>query len=460
MDLPSLTNVLNFFEAQFIEGRAALLSDTISIMHLMMLLEVVFAGLYWVLGSSADIRAIARKILVIGFFYWTITQYGDLLKWIVDGFLYAGQKAGSGSSVDFATLKDPAKVFMRGMELSKPASSKLLADIDSSYFGIPSVDAVMLMICILITVFSFAVMAIQVFITYLEYLLIATAGFILIPFGIFKPTAFLAERVFGAIISFGIKLMILALIIGVSDKFLQTVILPDTVKWQQAIELSVIALALAFLTLHAPAVAQSLLTGSPHLSLGTIAATTAGAGFIGAKAASSVGSAASGFKSSTLAAAGALHGGGAAAAASMGSLATETSFAGKAARAASKASMYAVGGLGGVVSAAAAETTGKSLYGSGGAPNGSRAYREKIGDPSVRPQYGSRGSRNEGIVGAVNAGRYAVSGYRALDEKKRTTKSEEQDSKQLDKERRVNSKPGQVPSEPQQKTDLGGKETV
>lgn len=415
MSLPSLTNVLTFFENQFSSGRSSLLSDVQNILQILVIFEVIFAGFYLALGTSADIKGIARKILAVGFFYWVILNYGDILRFIVDGFLYAGEKAGSGSSVDFATLRDPGRVFVRGMELAKPLTDKLFADINSSYIGIPSVDGLMLLFCIILTVFSFAIIAIQIFITYLEYLLVATAGFIIIPFGVFKPTAFLAERVFGAIIAFGIKLMVLALIIGVSDKFLQTVSVPVTVSWQEAIELSVIALAISFLSLHAPGVAQSLLSGTPHLSFGTLAATTAGSTFTMSRIAPQLRTGTSAMASGTLKAAGAIHGGGTAAAASLGKVSDEKGIANKLSKAASKTSLYAVGGAGGLLSAGVSESSGVITNGKNSS-NGSRAYRERIGDTTLAQPHAQGLLNTGGITGNFNSGRYAVPSYRKTDE--------------------------------------------
>jgi type IV secretion system protein TrbL len=423
MDLPSLTNVLVFFEDRFGAGRSSLLGDVKSLATILVTFEIVFAGIYLALGSSADMKGVARKILTIGFFFYVIKYYGDILRWVVDGFLYAGEKVGSGSGLNFETLRDPAAIFIRGMQVAKPLTDKIFADIDSSYFGIPSVDSLMLLLCIVLTVFSFAIMSIQVFVTYLEYILVATAGFIIIPFGIFKPTAFLAERVFGAIVSFGIKLMVLALIVGVSEAFLKTVVVPVDVSWQQAIELSVIALSLAFLALHAPGVAQSLLSGSPHLSTGTIAATAAGASYLGSRMAN-------GFSapvSATISAAGALHGGGAAAASALGSLSEEKSLGGKAAKMASKAAMYGVGSVGGLIAGATTEGAGKVAYGNAGAPNGARNYREQIGDPTLKSSRGGR-SGTGGLVGSFNAGRFSVPQYRSADAQKRKEKASERDS--------------------------------
>lgn len=357
MSLPSLTNVLMFFEERLSSGRGALLGNVTSLAGTLVTFEVVFAGLYLALGTSADFRAVARKILTIGFFFYVIRHYADILRWVVDGFLYAGEKVGSGSAVSFATLRDPGQVFARGLQIAKPLIHKIFSNIDSSWMGLPSIDSLWLLVCVFCALFSFAVMSIHVFVTYLEYLLIASAGFLLIPFGIFKPTAFLAERVFGAIISFGIKLMTLALIIGISDSLLQTVVVSDTVTWQEAVELSVMALALCFLTLHAPSVAQSLLSGNPHLTFATVSSTAQAAPLAASKMASAITAPAS----ATLTAAGRIAGGAAPAAASVGSISDASSLAGKVAKTASKGSLAVVGGAAGLFAGGLNRTATESI---------------------------------------------------------------------------------------------------
>lgn len=345
MTLPSLTNVLMFFEERLSSGRGALLGNVTSLAGTLVTLEVVFAGIYLALGTSADMRAVARKILTIGFFFYVIRYYADILRWVVDGFLYAGEKVGSGSAVSFATLRDPGQVFQRGLEIAKPLIFKIFASMDSSWMGLPSIDALWLLVCVFCALFAFAVMSIQVFVTYLEYLLIASAGFLLVPFGIFKPTAFLAERVFGAVISFGIKLMTLALVIGISDAMLQTVVVSETVTWQEAVELSVLALALCFLSLHAPSVAQSLLSGTPHLTFATVSSTAQAAPLAASRVSQAVTSAAS----SAITAAGRIAGGVAPAVASVGPIKEASSLTGKVSRGMAKGSLAVAGGIAGVV---------------------------------------------------------------------------------------------------------------
>ncbi|WP_204270741.1 type IV secretion system protein, partial [Escherichia coli] len=58
---------------------------------------------------------------------------------------------------------------------------------------------------------------IQLFVTLIEFKLTTLAGFVLIPFGLFGKSAFMAERVLGNVISSGIKVLVLAVIIGIGS---------------------------------------------------------------------------------------------------------------------------------------------------------------------------------------------------------------------------------------------------
>jgi type IV secretion system protein TrbL len=64
---------------------------------------------------------------------------------------------------------------------------------------------------------AFFILAIQLFITLIEFKLTTLAGFVLIPFGLFGKSAFMAERVLGNVISSGIKVLVLAVIIGIGS---------------------------------------------------------------------------------------------------------------------------------------------------------------------------------------------------------------------------------------------------
>ncbi len=79
------------------------------------------------------------------------------------------------------------------------------------------IQIVVLLFAWVIVLLAFFVLAIQLFITLIEFKLTTLCGFVLIPFGLFGKTAFMAERVLGNVVSSGIKVLVLAVIIGIGS---------------------------------------------------------------------------------------------------------------------------------------------------------------------------------------------------------------------------------------------------
>ena len=77
------------------------------------------------------------------------------------------------------------------------------------------VQIAVLMIAWAIVVISFFILAVQLFVTLIEFKLTTLAGFILVPFGLFNKTSFLAEKVLGNVVASGVKVLVLAVIIGI-----------------------------------------------------------------------------------------------------------------------------------------------------------------------------------------------------------------------------------------------------
>lgn len=116
------------------------------------------------------------------------------------------------------------------------------------------------------------------------------AGFVLVPFGLFGRTAFLAERVLGAVIASGVKVMVLAIIVGIGSTLFSE--FTSAASGQPTLE-EVLAMALAALTLlglsiFGPGIASGLVSGAPQLGAGAAVGTgltVAGMAMVGAGAA-------------------------------------------------------------------------------------------------------------------------------------------------------------------------------
>ena len=128
---------------------------------------------------------------------------------------------------------------------------------------------------------AFFILAIQLFVTLIEFKLTTLAGFVLIPFGLFGKTAFMAERVLGNVISSGIKVLVLAVIIGIGSTLFgqftagfggQTPTIDD------AMAIVLAALSLLGLGIFGPGIANGLVSGGPQLGAGAAVGTGLAAG--------------------------------------------------------------------------------------------------------------------------------------------------------------------------------------
>ena len=132
-----------------------------------------------------------------------------------------------------------------------------------------------------IVLLAFFILAIQLFVTLIEFKLTTLAGFVLIPFGLFGKTAFAAERVLGNVISSGVKVLVLAVIVGIGS----TLFSQFTAGFggaqptiDDAMALVLAALSLLGLGIFGPGIANGIVSGGPQLGAGAAVGTGLAAG--------------------------------------------------------------------------------------------------------------------------------------------------------------------------------------
>ena len=144
------------------------------------------------------------------------------------------------------------------------------------------VDALILGLAMIGIMLAFAILALQIIVSLLEFKIVTLGGFVLLPFGIWNKTAFLAERPLGYVVSSGLKVLALAIVVsGARTIFdqLQPSSNPDV---YEALTILVASLLLAMLAIFIPNLASALVTGGPALGAGT--ALTGGLAVAGAGA--------------------------------------------------------------------------------------------------------------------------------------------------------------------------------
>ena len=123
---------------------------------------------------------------------------------------------------------------------------------------------------------AFFILAVQLFVTLIEFKLTTLAGFVIIPFALFNKTAFLAEKVLGNIVASGVKVMVLAVIVGIGTGLFSqftTGYGGGQPTIEQALSVVLAALAMLGLGIFGPGIATGLVSGAPQLGAGAVVGT-------------------------------------------------------------------------------------------------------------------------------------------------------------------------------------------
>src|SRR6266576_1455256 len=276
---------LEVFTSYIDSGFGLLNSEVAFLSSTLVAIDITLAGLFWALASDEDVIArLIRKTLYVGFFAFLIGNFNTLAKVIFNSFAGLGLKAaGSGLSAD--QFVQPGRIAQVGIDSGKPilqAASQLMGFV--AFFE-NFVQLVVLLLAWLVVLVAFFILAVQLFITLIEFKLTTLAGFVLVPFGLFNKTAFLAERVLGNVIASGVKVLVLAVIVGIGTTLFSQFTQGfggNQPTLDDALALVLAALSLLGLSIFGPGIATGLTAGAPQLGAGAAVGTALAAGGLGA----------------------------------------------------------------------------------------------------------------------------------------------------------------------------------
>lgn len=280
-NLGIIDQFLATFSTYIDSGFGLLGADVAYLTTILISIDIVLAGLFWALGPDDNIIAkLIKKVLYVGFFALVIGNFAVLADVIFQSFAQLGLTA-SGSTITAADLLRPGFVANTGFTAAHPLLTEINNLTGPVGFFTNIVMISILFLAWLITLFAFFFLAIQLFVTIIEFKLTTLAGFVLIPFALWNKTSFLAERVLGNVIASGVKLMVLAIIIGIGSTLFGTITSGFTagaVTLENASAVILGSLALFALGIFGPGIATGLIAGAPQLGAGAVVGTAAGVG--------------------------------------------------------------------------------------------------------------------------------------------------------------------------------------
>ncbi|TIV72309.1 MAG: P-type conjugative transfer protein TrbL, partial [Mesorhizobium sp.] len=279
------TGVIDQFLATFtryIDSGFGLLGGEVAfVATTLIVIDVTLAALFWSWGADDDILArLVKKTLFVGVFAYLISNWNGLARIVFESFSGLGLKA-SGTGFSVQDLLRPGKVAQTGLDAGRPLLEAISGLMGYVSFFENFIQIACLLFAWALVLLAFFILAVQLFVTLIEFKLSTLAGFVLIPFGLFGKTAFMAERVLGNVISSGIKVLVLAVVIGIGStlfgEFTQG-FGGESPTIDQAMAIVLAALSLLGLGIFGPGIASGLVSGGPQLGAGAAVGTGLAAG--------------------------------------------------------------------------------------------------------------------------------------------------------------------------------------
>ncbi|PJE43131.1 MAG: P-type conjugative transfer protein TrbL [Pseudomonas sp.] len=297
-DVTVIDRFLDTFSRYIDSGFGLLQGEVAYLTATLIAIDMTIAGLYWALGHATgqgeDVMAkLIRKVLYVGAFAYIIGNFNWLAGIVFRSF--AGLGLAATGSLSMETFLQPGRLAKTGIDAGAPILEQI-----GEMTGFPEVfvnldPIVILFLAYLVVIVCFFVLAIQLFITLIEFKLTTLAGFVLVPFALWNKTAFLAEKVLGNVVSSGVKVLVLAVIVGIgTGLFAEFQVHPDEPSIDHALVIMLASLALLALGIFGPGIATGLISGGPQLGAGAMAGAalgTAGMAVAAGAAATGIGAA-------------------------------------------------------------------------------------------------------------------------------------------------------------------------
>ncbi len=271
-----IDSFLGVFTSYIDSGFGLLGSEVAFIASTLIVIDVTLAALFWAWGADDDIIArLVKKTLFVGVFAYLIGNWNSLARIVFESFAGLGLQA-SGTGFSAADLMRPGRVAQTGLDAGRPLLESISDLMGYWSFFENFIQIACLMFAWALVLLAFFILAVQLFVTLIEFKLTTLAGFVLIPFGLFGKTAFIAERVLGNVVSSGIKVMVLAVIIGIGSTLFSQFTAGfggQTPTIDDAMAIVLAALSLLGLGIFGPGIASGLVSGGPQLGAGSAVGT-------------------------------------------------------------------------------------------------------------------------------------------------------------------------------------------
>lgn len=264
-----MTDMMNAFLFVLSGGYGRILPDALWLAQRFLTLELVMLFLYMAFGRGDGIGGLLFKVLSLLAIIWFLRVWPEVSLAFLEMMVHAGIQIGGGT----LTVRDflnPSAVMQHGMETIGVVFTSLTTAMGFS--GVMRLPELFILGLASFGIWlCYFVLAAQVFVRVLIFYLSSAVVVFLLPFGVWRPTAFMAEKAFALVIGTGISLAVLAVVTSMTLPFLVTMKFKGDPNLWQAFNLMSISGLMGILAWKAPEVAAGIMSGAPSLSATTLA---------------------------------------------------------------------------------------------------------------------------------------------------------------------------------------------
>jgi type IV secretion system protein TrbL len=270
-DPAALDQFISAFTGQVGNGFGAIAGPVQGVLATLVVISITLSAILWAIDETQNIMAaLIRKILLIGFFAWLVTNWHSLTLTVINGFAKLGLQASGGGSIGDFT-RAPTKAVEAGLSVVIDLIKYIgeLAQQNAGFGALMHIDMIIVAAVAAIGILlAFIILAIEIAVTIIEFYIVTLIAFVVVPFGVLSQTSFLAEKAIGYVVSVGFKFMALAVIAGVGINIFETYTLSPQPTVAEEAGLLLSAIFLMMLSLKVPTIAGAMISGGPQLNAG------------------------------------------------------------------------------------------------------------------------------------------------------------------------------------------------
>lgn len=257
-DANILTFILKAYQGVLMYGAQHLMPFAKTTLMLLIIIDISLKSInYLILEKSMQQQGIAlgrstiilENMILYGFFIYLVfgitglSGYAELVNAIQKGMIKLGFLA-SNSGMSVNDFTNPSKIATRGMEIAWNLINSPVFDDSETTFT----TKLIMYLCGLTIIIAFFQIGIRILKLQITFMIVAAAGIVLVPFGVWEHTKLVFDKLKNMIVKLGLKCLFMSFIIGIADVVTRDWgTLSGNLTFQQAVYLMIGTLALSVL---------------------------------------------------------------------------------------------------------------------------------------------------------------------------------------------------------------------